>query len=103
MTDTEILEMLMADLEKRNPLETTKKYLMQLISVSKAEISREGIHLVVSKNESGENVYSIEDAQTVEMYAAYLYRKRTEKENSMPRMLRYRLNNRLLSEKLGGV
>ena len=42
---------------------------------------------------------SQDDALLVEMYAAYLYRKRKEQQNEMPRMLRWALNNRLFSEK----
>ena len=43
----------------------------------------------------------MDDAVLVEMYAAYLYRRRREENAAMPRMLRYALNNRLLSEKGG--
>ena len=35
----------------------------------------------------------------VEMYAAYLYRRRREENVQMPRMLRWALNNRLFSQK----
>lgn len=37
----------------------------------------------------------------MEMYAAYLVRKRATEE-AMPRMLRWALNNRLFSQKAGG-
>lgn len=60
-------------------------YLNTLISSAKEFISREGVKL-------GQ---SYEDTLLVEMYAAYLYRKRKE-DVAMPRMLRYALNNRLL-------
>ena len=39
-------------------------------------------------------------AQLVEMYAAYLYRKRREATAEMPRMLRWALNNRVFSGKV---
>ena len=39
-----------------------------------------------------------EDGQLVEMYAAYLIRKRATAEG-MPRMLRWALNNRLFGQK----
>ena len=68
------------------------EYLMKLIELSKAAIEKEGIILDDS----------IEDGMLVEMYAAYLYRKRKEESNGMPRMLRYALNNRLFSQKARG-
>lgn len=64
-------------------------YLEHLIEVSKTEIGREGITL---QDTAGDN-------QLIVMYTAYLYRKRTGEQAGMPRMLRYALNNRLLSEK----
>ena len=39
---------------------------------------------------------SLEDAQLILMYAAYLFRKRATDEG-MPRMLRWALNNRIFS------
>jgi hypothetical protein len=42
------------------------------------------------------------DAQLIVMYAAWLWRKRDSMEG-MPRMLRWQLNNRVLSEKAGGA
>ena len=56
---------------------------------AKKFILKEGIALTNSQD----------DALLVEMYAAYLYRKRKEQQNEMPRMLRWALNNRLFSEK----
>ena len=64
-------------------------YLSNLITLAKAAIKKEGITL-------GENV---EDGMLVQMYSAYLYRKRREENSAMPRSLRYALNNRLLSQK----
>lgn len=64
-----------------------------------AMITREGITL---------DCDSVEDCQLVVMYAAWLWRKRDysakyagEAGGGMPRMLRYALNNRLFSQKVG--
>lgn len=47
------------------------------------------------------NLNSVEDAQLVVMYAAWMWRKRDYSEEAgMPRMIRYILNNRLFSEKV---
>lgn len=78
-----ILPILKMDLD----IHTTKRdeYLNTLILSAKEFIENEGITLGQSYG----------DTLLIEMYAAYLYRKR--KENvAMPRMLRYALNNRLL-------
>lgn len=61
----------------------------QIIQSSYASIVREGATL---------NVDSLEDAQLVVMYAAWIWRRRDTGEG-MPRMLRYQLNNRIFSEK----
>ncbi len=78
-----ILPLLKMDLD----IHTNKRdeYLNTLILSAKEFIEEEGITLGQSYG----------DTLLIEMYAAYLYRKR--KENvEMPRMLRYALNNRLL-------
>lgn len=67
-------------------------------------ITREGITLGTVGTES--TTYTAEDAQLIVMYAAWLYRKRGsstvyQPTDAMPRMLRYALNNRLMSEKAG--
>lgn len=82
--------MLQSDLGELFVSEDRKAYLNQIINAAQAMIEREGIVL-----ES-----SAEDDQLVEMYAAYLVRKRASNEG-MPRMLRYALNNRLFSQKAG--
>ena len=87
MTENEILTMLKIDLQISAPQYDT--YLSNLIKLAKAAIEKEGITLE-------ENV---EDGMLVQMYAAYLYRKRREESNAMPRSLRYALNNRLFSQK----
>ena len=53
-------------------------------------ITREGITLAGSE----------EDDQIVVMYAAWMWRRRDSGEG-MPRMLRYAMNNRLFSQKMG--
>ena len=60
--------------------------LEQLLSAAQSFIAREGVTLTDS----------VEDAQLIIMYAAYLYRKRATDEG-MPRMLRWALNNRIFS------
>ena len=88
MTNAEILIMLQVDLGELYPSEQRAAYLSQAISAAQAFITREGINLTES----------VEDGQLVEMYAAYLVRKRATSE-AMPRMLRWALNNRLFSQK----
>lgn len=80
--------MLQVDLGELYPNEQRAAYLTQAISAAQAFITREGVALTDS----------IEDGQLVEMYAAYLVRKRATTE-PMPRMLRWALNNRLFSRK----
>lgn len=87
MTDEEILTVLKVDLqistEKMDP------YLSKVIEAARSYIRTEGITLDCSAG----------DGMLVEMYAAYLYRRRREENVAMPRMLRWALNNRLFSEK----
>ena len=88
MTDAEILTMLQADLGELFPSQQRAAYLTNVIQAARKFIAREGVFLTDS----------IEDGQLVEMYAAYLVRKRAE-DSGMPRMLRWALNNRLFSQK----
>ena len=88
MTSDVMLTMLQVDLGELYPSPERKAYLQQAISAAQSFITREGISLTES----------IEDGQLVEMYAAYLVRKRATEE-AMPRMLRWALNNRLFSQK----
>lgn len=90
MTDA-ILTMLQADLGELFPDENRIAYLKQNIDAAQSMIEREGITLEDS----------VEDKQLVEMYAAYLVRKRATNEG-MPRMLRWALNNKLFAQKAGG-
>ena len=84
MDESTILKMLQADLD----ISTDKKndYLLSLIKAARDYIAREGITLTDSHG----------DGMLVEMYAAYLYRKRRESNPVMPRMLRWALNCRLM-------
>lgn len=68
-------------------------YLNQLIASAKALIKREGVILTGS----------YEDGQLIVMYAAYMYRKRADSDQPMPRMLRWALNNKIFSQKMGGL
>lgn len=86
-----VLPLLQVDLGELYPTEDRKKYLSQAVDAALAFIAREGITLEDT----------VEDLQLVEMYAAYLVRKRNTTE-AMPRMLRWALNNRLFSQKSGG-
>ena len=90
MTDAEILLILQADLGELYLSEERRYYLQQCIQAARAFIAKEGVSLT----------NSVEDAQLIEMYAAYLVRKRATSE-AMPRMLRWALNNRLFAEKAG--
>ncbi len=87
--DELILKLLKMDLMIQS--ERLDDYLKVLVQTAKELISREGIDLQES----------YEDSLLVEMYAAYLYRKRKE-DVAMPRMLRFALNNRLLGESANG-
>lgn len=89
MVDEEILTALKVDLQ----ISTDKMdiYLGKVIEAAKTYIQTEGIQLTCS----------VGDGMLVEMYAAYLYRRRREENVTMPRMLRWALNNRLFSQKAG--
>ena len=88
MTDEEKLKVLKKDLQ----LLTTAQdeLLLHLIFHGKSAIRSEGIVL-----QEGD----IESDMAVVQYAAYLFRKRASTETSMPRFLRWQLNNMLFSQK----
>ena len=92
MTAAELLTMTKLNLEIPASNTLFDEYIINLIGAAEQMISREGIVLTES----------IEDGNLVVMYAAYLYRKRAEDSPQMQRMLRYALNNRLFSQKVGG-
>ena len=87
MTSEDRLTLLKADLERMGS--TKDKYLLHLLLVAEQEIVKEGISLTES----------IDDENLRIMYAAYLYRKRAAENTTMPRMLRWALNNRLMKQK----
>jgi len=94
MTDQDLLTMLKVDLGFISNGETRiDTRLSQLLRVAEAEIKKEGATTL--------NKAQIDDAQLIVMYAAWLWRKRDTQED-MPRMVRYALNNRVFSEKMGG-
>lgn len=65
--------------------------LLQLLDASKAQIGQEGVQNLDEDNPL--------DAQLIVDYAEWLWRRRDTKEG-MPRMVRYTLNNRVLSSKM---
>lgn len=89
MADEDILKILKTDLQIVS--DKLDEYLKGLITSAKGFIQKEGIILQDT----------VDDGMLVEMYAAYLYRKRREETAAMPRMLRWATNNRLFSQKAG--
>lgn len=90
MTEEQMLEMMMADLQKLNPPTLEKTYYSQLIQVAIKELTRKGITLDTTND--------ISHAQLVVMYACWLYRKRIDGSGT-PRMLQIKINETLLSQK----
>lgn len=75
---------------------TTNYYdvrLMQYLDTAEKMIRTEGINI---------NDTDAQDMQLIVSYAAWMWRKRDNMEG-MPRMLRYQLNNRLMSQKMKEV
>ena len=73
---------------------TTTAYderLKWILESAREQIIREGASTINPEK-------SIDDAQTVIMYADWMWRKR-DTGDGMPRMLRWRLNNRVMQEK----
>lgn len=91
MTDAQIASILASLKVDLGILRTTAydERLTEIIKASFQMIEREGATL---------NVSTLEDAQLVVMYSAWMWRRRDTGEG-MPRMLRYALNNRVLGEK----
>lgn len=89
MKDSDVLTVLKTDLQISASATQYDAYLTNLITLARAAIEKEGIELADN----------VEDGMLVEMYAAYLYRRRREENIAMPRSLRYALNNRLFSQK----
>lgn len=69
-------------------------YLTGKLNAAKAFIIREGASTLSPET-------SIEDAEIVIGYAAFLHRQKSEKDAEMPRWLRWAINNRVFSEKAG--
>lgn len=84
-----LLNMLKVDLGIRST-ESYDNRLTQIIKAAAEFITREGATL---------NYNSAEDLQLIVMYAAWIWRKR-DTGDGMPRILRWALNNRILSEKM---
>jgi hypothetical protein len=91
MTDAQIASILASLKVDLGILRTTAydERLTEIIKASYQMIEREGATL---------NVSTLDDAQLVVMYSAWMWRRRDTGEG-MPRMLRYALNNRVLGEK----
>lgn len=65
------------------------------------EIIKSSFQMIVREGVSTLNADSLEDAQLIVMYAEWTWRKR-DNGDGMPRMLRWALNNRIMSEKANG-
>lgn len=65
------------------------------------EIIKSSFQMIVREGVSTLNADSLEDAQLIVMYAAWTWRRR-DNGDGMPRMLRWALNNRIMSEKANG-
>lgn len=87
MDDAAKLQMLKADLQLLTA--ANDLYLGKLLEQAAVAISQEGILL-------GNDVQS---SMVQVQYAAYLFRKRAAPDASMPRFLRYQLNNMIFSQK----
>ena len=88
MTDADKLAMLKIDLGITN--NHYDERLEQYLTFAANEIKREGIKLLAD---------DLTDDNLQIMYAAWMWRKRQDGDE-MPRMLRYALNNRLMSQKM---
>ena len=90
MIDADLLAALKVDLGIVGTGYDTR--LDQVIKSAKESIAREGAVLDLTQ---------FEDCQIVIMYSAWLWRRRDSMEG-MPRMLRWALNNKVFSGKMGG-
>lgn len=86
-----LLEMLKIDLGIMSSVYDSR--LTRYLESAVANIIREGASIDITK---------ADDAQLAVMYAAWMWRRRDSGEG-MPRMLRWALNNRIFSEKMGGL
>ena len=90
MTDADLLAALKVDLGIVGSGYDSR--LTQVVSAAQEAIAREGAVLDLTR---------FEDCQIVIMYAGWLWRRRDSMEG-MPRMLRWALNNKVFSGKMGG-
>lgn len=88
-TESQMLEMMKADLQKLNPPTSETNYYLQLIQTSQIELKRTGIEL---------DLDDIAHIQLIVMYASWLYRKRVNGD-AMPRMLQMTIRQVLFSQK----
>lgn len=65
------------------------------------EIIKSSFQMIVREGVATLNADVLEDAQLIVMYSAWVWRRRDSGEG-MPRMVRWALNNRILSEKANG-
>lgn len=65
------------------------------------EIIKSSYQMIVREGAATLDADVLEDAQLIVMYSAWTWRKRDSGEG-MPRMLRWALNNRIMSEKANG-
>lgn len=99
MDISDLLTMLKTDLG----ISTTTAYdqrLTQYLETAIQAITREGA-TIATLSGGAYSIATIEDAELIVLYAAWMWRKRDSGEG-MPRMLRYQLNNRILAEKMQG-
>ena len=91
MNDADKLIILKQDLQMLTS--ANDEYLYSLLSLSAEAIRGEGIRLLENDTQSD---------MAVIHYAAYLFRKRAASNTTMPRFLRWQLNNMKFSQKYGG-
>lgn len=102
MTQETLLAMLKANLEiitdymGADAKAAKETELLQYIQSAEAYIQREGIDLAIAIDGS---IPEVSDALLVVMYAGWLYDRRKDPTAVMPRMLRWNLNNKLISQK----
>lgn len=102
MTQATLLTMLQANLEiitdymDAEAKAAKEAELLTYIQAAEAFIQREGIDLNISQDGA---IEEIGDALLVVMYAGWLYDRRKDPTAVMPRMIRWNLNNRLMSQK----
>lgn len=84
-----LINLLQVDLEKRTLPDPVRQYLEFTGRAAAEEIEKKGITLDLDR---------YDDMHLLQMYTAYLYRKRALGDNGMPRMLQYALHCRVLEE-----